>query len=290
MPAPLTAAAVGMFDGVHRGHQALAAQVRQAAAERGLTPAFFTFDRHPLQTVAPDRAPALLSTPAQRRHWLEPGLTVALPFGEDMRRMTAEQFMRMLRDQYGMRLIAIGFNHRFGSDRLSNFEDYKRIADSLDVEAMLAPEEGDGISSSAIRRALDAGEIAKANGMLGRPFALAGTIAHGQALGRTIGFPTANIAPDLPNQQLPREGVYAGRLMVNGDEGHTALVNIGRRPTVADKGRLSIEAHLIDYSGDIYNRPVELELTRRIRDERKFDSLDALRAQIAADKAALAAE
>lgn len=285
MPEPLTAAAVGMFDGVHRGHQALAAQVRRAAAERGLTPAFFTFDRHPLMTVAPDRAPALLSTPEQRSRWLEPGLTVPLTFDEDMRRMTAEEFMRMLRDRYGTRLIAIGFNHRFGSDRLPDFEDYKRIADSLGIEAILAPEEGEGISSSAIRRALAAGEIDKANEMLGRPFAMAGTVAHGQALGRTIGFPTANVTPARPDLLIPREGVYAGRLL-----GHPALVNIGHRPTVGDDGHLSIEAHIVDFDGDIYGSPVELELTRRIRDERKFPSLDALRAQIALDKASLSKE
>lgn len=281
-PMPHTAAAVGMFDGVHRGHQALAAHVRQAAAERGLQPAFFTFDRHPLQTVAPERAPRLLSTPDQRRRWLEPGLTVALPFDEAMRRMTAEEFMRMLRDDYGARLIAIGFNHRFGSDRLPDFEDYRRVAESLGIEAVLVREEGEGISSSAIRQALAEGDIERANDMLGHPFALAGTVAHGQALGRSIGFPTANIIPAQPAQLIPCEGVYAGRLL-----GHPALVNIGHRPTVGDDGHLSIEAHVIGYDGDLYGRPVELELTHRIRDERKFSSLDALRAQIALDKASL---
>lgn len=281
-PMPHTAAAVGMFDGVHRGHQALAAHVRQAAAERGLQPAFFTFDRHPLQTVAPERAPRLLSTPDQRRRWLEPGLTVTLPFDEAMRRMTAEEFMRMLRDDYGTRLIAIGFNHRFGSDRLPDFENYRRVAHSLGIEAILVREEGEGISSSGIRQALADGDIECANEMLGRPFALAGTVAHGQALGRSIGFPTANITPAQSAQLIPREGVYAGRLL-----GHPALVNIGHRPTVGDDGHLSIEAHVIDYDGDLYGCPVELELTRRIRDERKFPSLDALRAQIALDKAAL---
>lgn len=281
-PMPHTAAAVGMFDGVHRGHQALAAHVRQAAAERGLQPAFFTFDRHPLQTVAPERAPRLLSTPDQRRRWLEPGLTVTLPFDEAMRRMTAEEFMRMLRDDYGARLIAIGFNHRFGSDRLPDFEDYRRVAESLGIEAVLVREEGEGISSSAIRQALAEGDIERANDMLGHPFALAGTVAHGQALGRSIGFPTANIIPAQPAQLIPCEGVYAGRLL-----GHPALVNIGHRPTVGDDGHLSIEAHVIGYDGDLYGRPVELELTHRIRDERKFSSLDALRAQIALDKASL---
>lgn len=284
MPEPKLqkAAAVGMFDGVHRGHQALAAQVRQAASERGLQPAFFTFDRHPLQTVAPERAPRLLSTPEQRSLWLEPAVTVTLPFDENLRRMTAEEFMRMLRDKYDVRLMAIGFNHRFGSDRLPNFEDYERIAHSLDMEAILAPEEGEGISSSAIRQAIDRGEIEKANDMLGRPFALAGTVAHGKAIGRSIGFPTANITPTLANQQIPREGVYAGRLL-----GHPALVNIGHRPTVGDDGHLSIEAHIIDYDGDLYGQPVELELTHRLRDERKFPTLDDLRTQIALDKAAL---
>lgn len=271
-----------MFDGVHRGHQALAVHVCQAAAGRGLQSAFFTFDRHPLQTVAPERAPRLLSTPDQRCRWLEPGLTVALPFDEAMRRMTAEEFMRMLRDDYGTRLIAIGFNHRFGSDRLPRFEDYKAVANRLGIEAILVPEEGEGISSSAIRQALSRGEIDKANEMLSRPFTLAGTVAHGQALGRTIGFPTANVTPARPDLLIPREGVYAGRLL-----GHPALVNIGHRPTVGDDGHLSIEAHVIDYDGDLYGCPVELELTRRIRDERKFPSLDALRAQIALDKASL---
>lgn len=281
---PQIAAGVGMFDGVHRGHQALAEQVRAAAAERGLQPAFFTFDRHPMQLVAPERAPRLLSTPEQRRRWLQPGLTVALPFDESMRAMTAEQFMRMLRDRYGLALIAIGFNHRFGSDRLPDFDDYRRVAAGLGIEAIPVAEEGQGISSSAIRRALESGDVELAGDMLGRPFALEGTVAHGQALGRTIGFPTANIEPSQAAQLIPRQGVYAGRML-----GHPAVVNIGRRPTVAADAPLSIEAHVIGYDGDLYGQPVELELTRRLRDERKFPSLDALRAQIAADVRAAAA-
>ncbi len=283
------AAAVGTFDGVHRGHCHLLERLRHEAAARGLKPLALTFDRHPLSLIDPAHTPAMLSSAAEREHLLRAAGVEAdtLPFDLRLRQMTALEFLTLLRERYGVSLFLLGFNNRIGSDRLgADSPELGEVSRRAGVEVLAATEHPEpGVSSSAIRRALAAGNMEAAAQMLGHPYDIEGTVEHGRALGRTIGFPTANIAPDA-GRAIPAEGVYVGRLL-----GHRAVVNVGRRPTVEGSGAdaaLSIEAHAIGFSGDLYGRRLRLEFLHRLRSERKFDSLDELKNAIAADAKAAA--
>lgn len=285
-------AAIGMFDGVHRGHQWLLSGLNVTAACYGYEPMIVTFDRHPLTMIAPDRAPKLLMTPTDRFSTLRSKLTLVavVGFTDDIRRMTAREFMVMLRDRYGVKAIYMGFNHRFGSDRLQSVDDYKAVAAGLGMEIFNGLEEtvgGEKVSSSIIRGLIADGDVAKAAECLGRPYRIMGSVEQGKQLGRTIGFPTANLHPGDDRQLVPGLGVYACRAILNDGRVYEAMVNIGCRPTVDDSGRVTIEAHLLDFSGDLYGRVLTLEFLRRIRDERRFTSTDELREQLAEDAKAV---
>lgn len=276
----MRAAVTGTFDGVHLGHRFLLEGLRSRAAERGLQPLALTFTDHPLALMAPDRVPAELTSGAKRRALLEAeGVEVEmLEFNEELRAMTAEEFLGMLNRRYGVELFLLGFNNRIGSDRAGAEALAGRKIGGVEVVAAL--EHPDMVvSSSRIRGALAEGDVEAAARMLGRPYALDGTVVSGRQLGRTIGFPTANIEPS-PRAAIPAVGVYAGRML-----GHKAVVNVGRRPTVEGRNDapLSIEAHLLDFSGDLYGRTVELEFTRRLRGEKKFASLEELKSAIRKD-------
>lgn len=274
------AAVVGTFDGVHLGHRHLLATLRRLSAEHSLQPMVVTFTRHPLALMAPERVPAELTGAANRRTLLEAeGFEVAvLDFNRELQSLTAAEFLEMLNRCYGVQLFIIGFNNRIGSDRLGAAELAGQTVGGVEVVAATENPEP-GVSSSAIRRALAQGDIADANRMLGRPYAIEGTVVSGRQLGRTIGFPTANIETS-PATALPAVGVYAGRML-----GHKAVVNIGRRPTVEGRtdAPLSIEAHLLDFSGDIYGRQVKLEFMERLRGEQKFANLNELKQAIEND-------
>lgn len=276
----MRAAVTGTFDGVHLGHRFLLEGLRSRAAERGLQPLALTFTDHPLALMAPDRVPAELTSGARRRALLEAeGVEVEmLEFNEELRAMTAEEFLGMLNRRYGVELFLLGFNNRIGSDRAGAEALAGRKIGGVEVVAAL--EHPDMVvSSSRIRGALAEGDVEAAARMLGRPYAMDGTVVGGRQLGRTIGFPTANIEPS-PRAAIPAVGVYAGRML-----GHKAVVNVGRRPTVEGRtdAPLSIEAHLLDFSGDLYGRTVELEFTRRLRGEKKFASLEELKSAIRKD-------
>ncbi len=283
-------AAVGMFDGVHLGHQALVGDVCSHAKDMGGSSVVFTFDRHPLSVVAPERCPQLLTTLEQRCEYLRQAgadEVVSLTFDDDLRRLSAEEFMRMLRVEHGVRLLVLGFNHRFGHDRLQSLEQYREVGERAGVEVRRAEELVidscmGSVSSSAVRKALSEGEVEEANHMLGRNYSVRGCVVHGQQVGRTIGFPTANVEPEQRCQLVPKVGVYAAYL-----NGMPAMVNIGSRPTLGADLPLTIEANVLDYEGDLYGCGVEVQFVHRLRDERKFDTLDSLRAQLDLDRAAL---
>lgn len=285
-------AAIGMFDGVHLGHQWLLSGLNVTAASYGYEPMIVTFDRHPLTMIAPDRAPKLLMTPTERFSTLRSklGLVAVVGFTDEIRCMTAREFMIMLRDRYGVKAIYMGFNHRFGSDRLQEVDEYKAVAAGLGMEIFNGLEEtvgGEKVSSSIIRGLIADGDVAKAAECLGRPYRIMGSVEQGKQLGRTIGFPTANLHPGDDRQLVPGLGVYACRAILNDGQVYEAMVNIGCRPTVDDSGRVTIEAHLLDFSGDLYGRVLTLEFLRRIRDERRFASADELREQLAEDAKAV---
>ncbi len=282
------AATIGFFDGVHKGHRFLLGELHRVAAEEGLQSAVITFDEHPetvlgrnlktsLQPSTEEREDKpLLTTPEERAALLkETGIDEIFLFRFDViRQMTAAEFMAVLHERCGVEVLLMGYDHRFGSDRLTNIADYAALGQSVGIAVVpVAEAPGGTVSSSKIRKALLAGDITAANAMLGYAYTLSGTVVHGNGLGHTIGFPTANIQP-AACKLIPAAGVYAA-------EG--ALVNIGTNPTVGND-HVTIEAYFPDYHGaDLYGQTVSLRLLRRIREERKFASLDELKNQIQSD-------
>lgn len=282
------AVAVGTFDGVHLGHQSLLACLKNAAAKRGLEAAVVTFGCHPLAILSPGREPASLSTPRLKERLLRQcGVSevVTLDFDAGLASLTASRFLEMLASKYGVCHLVLGFNTSMGSDRVSRIDDFRRIASALDMSVEVAPELGHGISSSAIRRAIAAGDVAKAADMLGRPYRLEGRVVHGRQLGRKLGWPTANMEPEPSSQTMPGRGVYACRAQIDGDgRCYPAMVNVGKRPTVdGAEAMISVEAHILDLDADLYGRRMTLDFIRRLRDERRFDNVGLLAAQLSAD-------
>lgn len=282
-------AVIGMFDGYHSGHQSLMDAACTVASAYGFDVTVVTFDSHPLAVIAPDRQPPMLMPNAVRLRRLSDHFpTIAMDFAK-IRPLTALEFMTLLRDRYNVGALYMGFNHRFGSDRLSDPTDYDRIAASLGMKiyhGMEHEEQGLKVSSTAIRQALSQGKIEEANSMLGHPYTIYGMVVEGKQLGRKLGFPTANVQLDEPRQLVPLEGVYTAKALLPGTPEAIAVVNIGRRPTVdGTDAPLSIEAHLLDSSGDFYGLPIRLQLLNRLRGEQKFPSLEALSAQLQQDVA-----
>lgn len=277
------AAVTGTFDGVHLGHRHLLSALRRVAAARGLEPMALTFSRHPLAVIAPERVPAELTSIAERCRLIRTegvGAEV-VDFDEALRRLTALEFLTMLRERYGVELFLLGFNNHIGSDKVgADSPRLAEIARRSGVEILAADEHPDvAVSSSAVRAALAQGRVEDAAAMLGRPYRLEGTVESGRQLGRTIGFPTANLRPDAA-AAVPAPGVYAADV-----DGRRAVVNIGRRPTVEgrDDAPISIEAHILDFSGDLYGKRLALDFISRLRGEKRFDSIDELKSAIAAD-------
>lgn len=276
----MRAAVTGTFDGVHSGHRFLLDSLKREAARRGLAPLAVTFSGHPLALTAPANVPPLLTSVSERCRLIESeGVDVrVIEFNESLRRLSARDYIAMLHDRFDVSLFMVGFNNTIGSDRLGAADLAGRDIDG--VEVMAAAEHPDfAVSSSAIRAALMQGDMTAANFMLGRPYAIEGPVVTGRQLGRTIGFPTANIAVDAA-LALPAPGVYIGHM-----SGRKAVVNIGRRPTVEKRSDapLSVEAHLLDFSGDIYGQHVRVEFYERLREERRFNSLNELKSAIAND-------
>lgn len=283
-------AAVGMYDGVHLGHRFLIDFMRREGGIRGLTPSVVTFSSHPLKVVNELRAPKLLTTLNERLELLErENVTdcIVLDFNERLRRMSARDFLGKLRNSYGVDALVVGFNNRFGNNsQPENIDSYREIGREIGMEVLAAPEyrgKGAPVSSSIIRGHLAEGNLDKANEALGRPFDLTGKVVSGSGIGRTMGFPTANINPD-PEMLVPASGVYAAIAVTPDGTRRPSMVNIGYRPTVENEpGCLKIEAHIIDFTGYLYDEPLKLEFIKRLRDEKRFPSTDKLRSQLAAD-------
>lgn len=267
---------------MHRGHQYLLEQLRSLAAARGLETMALTFREHPA-TVLGRQAPPMLCTPEAKMQLLAPWVDYAemLDFTPQMSRLTARDFMAWLRDTYHIDLLLLGYDHHFG--RPTSHDDYETDGAQLGIEVLRAlPLEG--ISSSAVRRTLQEGNVEEACHMLGRPYTLSGTVVRGHQVGRTLGFPTANLCCE---QLLPLAGVYAvevaGIDVTRGASALPALLNIGHRPTVQNGTDLSVEVHIPGFCGDLYGQTLSVTLLRRLRDEQQFPSLEALRAQIEQD-------
>ncbi len=284
-------AAIGFFDGVHRGHAFLIEQVKAAAAQRGLRPIVITFEEHPRLALGTTRYwPELLTTNEEKLQLLkQTGIDgcVMLHFDHAMSMLTSSEFMQLvLEKQIGVGCLVVGYDHHFGSDLSSGFKDYVRYGRECGIEVIRERpfETGDiRISSSATRRFLTGGNVEMARTCLGRPYLLEGTVVKGRHEGTKLGFPTANLAPDCNEQLVPGRGVYAVRAEINGFS-YMGMLNIGWRPTLNNGNDQTIEVHLLDYSGsDLYGEHVRIKFYRRVRDEHRFESLEELKAQLAAD-------
>ena len=275
-------ATIGFFDGVHRGHRFLFAQLLELAHERHLEPLIVTFDRHPKEVLT-GVCPPMLTTYEERQLLLAHYAEVrVLPFA-DVQGLTAEQFMRYLQEQEQVEVLLMGYDHCFGSDRLKGFSEYEAVARRVGLHVERAHEclvDSLPVSSSRIRKLLHEGQIKQVNRLLGYTYSLTGIVEHGNAIGAQIGFPTANICIQS-DKLLPMSGVYAVLANVNGVE-YKALANIGTNPTVGND-YLSLEVHLLDFKGDLYDKQLTISFLSFLRKERKFNSLAELQSQIAED-------
>lgn len=284
-----TFATIGNFDGVHLGHQAILASVIRAARARSAPSLLITFDPHPLAVVAPSRGPKLLQTRRQRLETLEAtGLdgTLLLPFDRELAALTGEEFFgAYLAERLRFAAVHVGGNFRFGRARGGDVELLKTIGARLGFSVAVVPPvvvDGEPASSSSIRTAVEQGDVGKARSMLGRPFEVTGEVVRGEGRGRTIGFPTANVAVD--NESIPARGVYVTETLAFASR-YPSITNIGLRPTFGGT-TLSVETHLIDADEDLYGERVDVRFFARLRDEQKFAGPDELADQLARDRAA----
>jgi riboflavin kinase/FMN adenylyltransferase len=280
--------ALGNFDGVHRGHQSLIQQAVDCPKESDGISAAFIFEPHPAQLLTPDHMPLLLSTP-QRKAWLLENMGLDLliynRFTRDIASLSPEQFVRhFLMEQLRVKEVFVGFNFSFGFKGQGTPETLKQLGEQYNFAVHIIEPvtvEGELVSSSSIRQALEEGKITRAARMLGYDPILDGIVVEGERRGRQLGFPTANVGIEKI-YNIPAKGVYAARAEVNGNK-YNAVVNIGSKPTFHEAYPISVEAYLFDFAGDIYGQPISLSFVERIRDEKRFDSLEALVAQIKKD-------
>ncbi|MBA2534384.1 MAG: bifunctional riboflavin kinase/FAD synthetase [Rubrobacter sp.] len=280
--------ALGNFDGVHLGHQEVLRLAVEEGRRRGMRVVAATFHPHPRAVLGAGDPPRLLTSSGLRREVLlhyGADEVVEIPFDLDLSRKSPEEFVRdVLVGEIGASVVVVGENFRFGYRASGDIGDLRRLmreagGDAVAVEVRGAGREG-GISSTRIRALISEGEVSDAASLLGRPYELRGEVVAGDKRGRSIGFPTANVLPDV-EAVIPARGVYAGFVIV-GDDTYAACTNVGVAPTFA-RAESRVEAYLLDFDGDLYGRIVDVGFTRRIREEKKFSGVDELKAQIQSD-------
>jgi riboflavin kinase/FMN adenylyltransferase len=283
------AVTLGNFDGVHLGHQQLLKRAVAEAEENGGESMLFTFRPHPMSVLAPKPPQFLADSEEKRRAVAAYGLDYMLefPFTPQIAAQSPEYFVRFyLKEMLEADLVVVGFNFHFGAGGAGSVEDLQRLCveQGIAVEVMPPYEvEQRIVSSSLIRKLIAGGKIAEANHLLGREYVLAGAVMHGREIGRTIGFPTANVAVDS-GLQLPAYGVYAAYAELE-SQIMSAVVNVGLRPTIGDNLEPTVEVHCLGSDGDFYGKNMRVRFVRELRSEQKFASLDDLKAQIALDSA-----
>lgn len=289
---------MGTFDGVHRGHQAVLAEVTRRAQANGSTSVLVTFDPHPLVVVNPAAAPKLLTLPDEKRDVVNAyGIAqfVVMPFTPAVAQLDAEAFVQRLRDEFAMRELVMGYDQGFGRGRAGDVELVQRLAQQHGfgmtvVDAIRDNGGGQPISSTLIRTALAHGDLVAAARWLGRSYGIRGTVVRGAGRGKTIGIPTINLAPPDPRKLLPPDGVYAVRVTIGGQgagstEQYGGMMNQGPRPTFGEQAR-ALEVHLFDFDGELYGETVDVTWVRRLRDVQAFPSREALVAQLERDRQA----
>jgi len=283
---------VGNFDGVHLGHQALLSAVVERARALSRPAALYTFDPHPRRVLTPERAEPLLMTPAQLEAELAArGVDVLVreAFTPEFSALDAEAFLSdVLFARIAPAEIFVGRDFHFGKGRGGSDQTLAQLGPGLGMRVVIIPQVragGRDVSSTRVRQALHSGDVADAALCMGRPYAIRGRVVEGDRRGRTLGFPTANLEPE--NELIPARGVYATRVRfldpdASGARSWPAVTNVGTRPTF-EPGRVLVETHLLDWTADVYGRRLELGFVDRLRDERRFPDVEALRRQIAAD-------
>ncbi len=279
--------ALGNFDGLHRGHRKILDRLCRVAAERAATAVVMTFDPHPPRIVRPDKAPALLMTKAQKLEAIaQSGVqgTAIVRFTPELSRWDPETFVRtVLHDWLRVSEVWVGANFLFGHDRAGNFSLLRALGGHYAFKAeKIDPVRYKDfvVSSTRIRRLVSEGRVDEAGALLGHQYFIDGTVMQGDRRGRTLGFPTANLCTE--NELLPPNGVYATTARI-GEIVYPSVTNVGTRPTVDESGRISVETHIFNIDRDLYGAPLRVGFVQRLRDERAFESLEALRAQIDAD-------
>jgi len=287
---------IGAYDGVHRGHQAVIGQVRKEAQQLGCQSVVVTFDKHPASVVRPASAPKLLTDLDQKLELLQQtGIDAALIVEFNRERSTEDPALfvkRVLVDTLRARVVVVGEDFHFGFNRGGNVAMLRELGKQFDFQVepvkLIARPDGveEPVSSTSIRRALAGGQVEIATNLLGRAYEVRGVVVNGDKRGRSIGFPTANV--EVPNAMcLPADGVYAGRFRCDDGSVHACAINLGRRPTFFEHADHSLlEAHLLDFSGDLYGQKVSVTFEHFLRSERKFDGLEAIKTQLQLDVAA----
>lgn len=276
-------ATIGMFDGVHRGHQFVLQHVVDEARQRGLQSMAITFDKTGPETLTPlaQKRILLMKTGIDRIE--------VLTFNDALKHMTARQFMQqVLRDEYGVKVLLTGYDNRFGYNRLEGFDDYVRYGKELGIEVTSLPpapskRKGSCVSSSLIRELIAEGNISEANELLGYPYTLLGSVEHGEHIGTKLGFPTANIVIEDQCQLVPATGAYAVKIrMENSVEWKHGMMNIGTRPTF-DGQRQTMEVNVFRLKENLYGQQLQVAVVERLRGEQRFDSIEALKEQLQQD-------
>jgi len=273
------ALAIGNFDGMHLGHQALLTQLKQTAVAANLEAAVMTFEPHPREFFTPESAPARLCSMREKlEYFAQAGVerVYVCRFNQRFAKVTAEAFMHdILRDAVNAQAILVGEDFRFGAKRAGSVNDFVAAGFNL-VSLPQVDLGGERVSSTRVRSALADGRLPEAASLLGRGYSISGKVVHGAKRGRQLGFPTANV--HMRHERPALKGVYAVKL-----DGLDAVANLGVRPTIAGVPKLSLEVHVLDFNGNLYDKHVHVEFLHKIRNEMKFDGLDALKAQIAID-------
>ena len=284
------ACTVGFFDGVHRGHQYVLQTLRTAAQQRALPTVAVTFAQHPRSLVSQTTPPPALTTlgeKIERMGACHIDAVAVLNFTPEMAQLSAQEFMaQVLREGLGARFLLMGYDHRFGRPKADEgFADYVRYGADLGIEVALCDkaETALQLSSSSIRLLLEQGNVAEANLLLGRFYKVSGVVVHGFQNGRKLGFPTANLQLDA-SKLVPHLGSYATWVTWKGQR-YVGMTNIGRRPTLDNGEEISLETHLLDFKGNLYDETLTLEFVARLRDEKRFEGLKHLKAQLEQDAA-----
>ncbi|KAA6347151.1 Riboflavin biosynthesis protein RibF [termite gut metagenome] len=284
-------ATIGFFDGIHKGHRFLINRVKEIASNKGIHSAIITFPIHPRKVINSGYCLETLTTCDEKTKILaetEIDYCIIHDFTFETSLLSAQEFMtNILHGQYNVKTLVVGYNHRFGHNRSESFDDYLRYGKKLGMEVILANAHTSGdinISSSTVRSLLSKGEVNKAADCLGYNYFLTGTVVEGHQIGRTLGFPTANIQIKDSDKLIPANGVYGVRVTVN-EKSYTGMLNIGQRPTINNGTCRSIEVHILHFHSDIYNCPIQVSFVQRIRQEEKFSNIEELAAQLRKDSA-----